>query len=165
MTSWIIPPCKWAATGLTADVLNFSFSGKGVGTDQVFNVDAIIASAFNDKISGGFNAERFQIGAGNDTVSGIFGNDTLLGQGGDDRLTGGSGHDLMIGGTGRDTFVFDAALTAANLDHVADFTGFDDTIQLVRTGAGPFDALAFGALDPSAFHLGTVATRAGQHVL
>ncbi len=71
----------------------------------------------------------------------------------------------MIGGTGRDGFVFDAALPAANVDHLADFTAVDDTIQLVRTGAGPFDGLAFGALDPSAFHLGTVATRAGQHVL
>lgn len=67
--------------GLTADVLNSSFSGKGVGTDQVFNVDAVIASAFNDKISGGFNAERFQMGTGNDTASGNFGNGTLLGQG------------------------------------------------------------------------------------
>ena len=160
--------------GLTADVLNFTFSGKGVGTDQVFNVEGIIASAFKDRISGGFNAERFQMGAGNDTVSGNFGNDTLLGQGGDDRLAGGdlndslaggSGHDLLIGGTGRDTFVFDVALTSANVDHVADFKAVDDTFQLVRSGSGPFDALAFGAMDPSAFHLGSVATRAGQHVL
>ena len=160
--------------GLTADVGSFAFSGKGVGTDEVFNVDVIIASAFNDKIIGGFNGERFLMGAGDDTVSGNFGNDTLLGMGGDDRLTGGdlndslsggAGQDVLIGGSGRDAFVFDVALIAGNLDHIADFKAVDDVIQLGRTGPGPFDALSFGALDPQAFHLGTTAAKASQHVL
>ena len=160
--------------GLTADALTSVYSGKGVGTDFVFNVEVIIASAFNDKINGGFNGERYVLGGGNDTASGNFGNDTLLGQGGDDRLNGGdlndsiaggAGHDLLIGGTGKDVFVFDAGLGAGNLDHGADFKAFDDQIQLTRTGAGPFDALAFGALDPRAFHLGTVAVTASQHLL
>ncbi len=161
-------------TGLTANLGAFTASGKGIGSDQIFNVEALIASDFNDRVTGGFNSERLDLGLGNDTAAGGFGLDTLRGMGGDDRLNGGDlddslvggfGNDLLIGGAGRDRFVFDGAVSAGNLDHIADFNHADDTIILTRSGTGPFDALHFGTLTRGAFHAGTAAVTANQHVI
>ncbi len=160
--------------GLTADLSAFTASGKGAGHDAVFNVEGVIGSAFADHITGSFNSDRILAGAGDDRVLGGFNNDTLLGQAGNDRLNGGDlndnldggfGRDTLTGGSGADAFVFSVALIAGNLDHINDFSHADDTIVLTRTGTGPFDALTLGALAKGGFHLGAVATAAGQHVL
>jgi Ca2+-binding RTX toxin-like protein len=54
----------------------------------------------------------------------------LTGGDGNDRLLGKLGKDVLTGGRGKDIFVFDAALTKANVDQITDFSVVDDTLWL-----------------------------------
>jgi serralysin len=73
---------------------------------------------------------------------------TIKGGAGADFLDGGAGADMLQGLGGRDTFVFRSALDGSNVDHIADFSQVDDTIQL---SASVFTTLAPGALQAGAF--------------
>jgi hypothetical protein len=84
-------------------------------------------------------------------LGGGDGNDTLLGKGGADVLSGGNGSDKLSGGKGADAFVFDAALTAANIDTVTDFVSGSDKLRL---DDDVFTALGTGALPGTAFRAG-----------
>ncbi len=142
--------------GLVADMAMNTATGAGVGTDQIFNIENLIGSAFRDTVLGDFNGNRIEGRGGNDRLDGNFGNDTLV---------GGAGRDTLIGGLGHDSFVFSSALVAGNLDRLVGFSHADDTMLLTRTGSGPFDALDFGALTANEFRAGTTATTTAQHIL
>ena len=136
--------------GVTVNLANFTASGLGIGTDQLFHIENIIGSAYNDVIRGDAGANRFQGGAGADT------------------LNGGAGHDRLSGGPGADSFIFNSGpVTAlkANSDHITDFTAGEDHILLGRSSAGPFATIAFGILNDGAFHVGSEATSAQQRIL
>lgn len=83
-----------------------------------------------EKLAGTMFADRLVGGGGNDVMNGA---------GNNDRLEGGKGNDTLTGGSGADTFVFDAALSGGNLDHITDFRNRDDSIAL--------DQRIFTALD------------------
>jgi Ca2+-binding RTX toxin-like protein len=102
--------------------------------------------------------------AGANTLNGLAGNDSLRGMGGNDRLYGSDGNDTLAGGGGNDIFVFNTALNAStNVDTITDFSAPADTIWLEDA---IFTTLTTrGALAASAFHIGTSATTAAQHVL
>lgn len=78
-------------------------------------------------------------GLGNDSLSGILGNDTL---------NGGLGNDSLTGGSGTDFFVFNTALSAANIDRVADFAAGTDEIRIENA---IFTGIAGGVLTSGAF--------------
>jgi Ca2+-binding RTX toxin-like protein len=85
---------------------------------------------------------------GNNTLDGGGGADVLIGGGGGDALIGGAGNDTLTGGAGADRFVFNSALTVANVDRITDYNVADDDIWLenwVFTGFwnGYVDARAF----------------------
>lgn len=69
-------------------------------TDELFNIENVIGSAFGDRIIGDDNNNVISAGGGNDTVSGAGGNDTLFGEEDNDVLNGDAGNDLLIGGSG-----------------------------------------------------------------
>ncbi|NER27111.1 MAG: calcium-binding protein [Symploca sp. SIO1C4] len=69
-------------------------------TDQIYNVENVIGSAFDDEIIGDANDNTIFAGAGKDKVSGDAGNDTLFGEDGNDTLNGDAGDDYLVGGTG-----------------------------------------------------------------
>jgi len=125
------------------------------GNDQVFGRkgnDLLDGGAGNDYVIGGDGtAGAGLIGTGNDTLYGGIGNDSLFGGDGADILYGGTGKDVLYGGAGKDIFVFDASLTSANIDQVADFRPVDDTIMLSRA---IFTKIAKGTLSSKAFVVG-----------
>lgn len=120
-------------------------------------------------ISGGLEANLFQVGAagddgsvsvvfdgwggddtliggaGVDVLRGQFGADTIDGRGGDDRLVGGQGADLLSGGTGADRFIYTRtsdSVVGAN-DRIIDFRHAEgDLIDL-----SAIDAVAGGTDD------------------
>jgi Ca2+-binding RTX toxin-like protein len=61
------------------------------------------ATAGDDTLSGGPDADQIDGLAGNDTIEGNGGNDTLIGGEGNDILAGGAGNDTLRGGAGNDT--------------------------------------------------------------
>ena len=105
-----------APAGITADL---SYTGNwtyGDGNDQLYSIENIKGSAFNDTLTGGAGPNVLEGGAGNDTLSGGGGGDTLLGGAGDDRLTGGIGDDIIDGGAGNDTASYANASFSVRVD-------------------------------------------------
>jgi Ca2+-binding RTX toxin-like protein len=78
----------------------------------------------------------------------------IVGNGAANVLGGGLGKDELTGGAGADAFVFNAPLTAANADVVADFASGVDKIRLENA---IFKGLAAGALGVGVFHVGATA--------
>jgi serralysin len=110
--------------------------------------------------------------ASNNTLTGNNFNNTLTGGVGADVLRGGFGNDVLIGGVGVDTltgganndfFVFNAPLSAANRDVVADFYAPQDTFRLenaVMTKLG-----AAGVLKANQYFAGAAAHDADDRII
>jgi Ca2+-binding RTX toxin-like protein len=139
------------------------FINGGVGNDTL-NGDAGMDTAYggfgDDLINGGDDNDTLNGEWGNDILNGNAGNDYLLGGFGNDLLNGGEGVDTLHGGEGEDTFAFDAL--SDGIDFLADFNVVDDMIRIASSFGG---GLAAGALEASAFHLGSAATAASHRVI
>lgn len=93
----------------------------GAGLDRLTDIDGLIGTQFNDRLSGRLDAwsdqqgwvfdEFLDGGAGDDQISGGSGADTLLGGDGDDVLNGGKGNDVISGGKGWDVLVLTGVRT------------------------------------------------------
>jgi len=79
--------------------LNQATDGFG-DTDQIFEVENIIGSAFKDTLTGDGNNNTILGGKGEDTIDGGAGNDRLFGEDDNDRIFGGIGDDYLVGGSG-----------------------------------------------------------------
>ncbi len=99
-----------------------------------------------------------------DVITGDAGRNILYGYDGDDILNGGDAKDALRGGAGADQFVFDTALADSNVDRILDFEAGLDMLIL----AGDiFVGLAYGVLSADAFHLaaGGLAANAGHRII
>lgn len=75
----------------------------GSGSDRLLNIESLIGSNFNDKLTG------------NSSVN---------------TLNGGLGNDTLDGGAGNDVFRFSSTLSPANIDRINGYIVVNDTIQL-----------------------------------
>ena len=75
---------------------------KQVGNDQVFNIENVKGTAYNDSMVGDAQNNLLEGNAGNDYIDGGVGDDTLRGGTGNDTLRGGVGNDILDGGDGID---------------------------------------------------------------
>ncbi len=89
-----------APAGVTLDLTGGFASGDG--DDEVFKVERVLGSDFNDNFRGTSLNETFQTRKGNDSVRSAGGDDTVKSGGGRDNVAGGSGDDLIRGGAGGD---------------------------------------------------------------
>jgi Ca2+-binding RTX toxin-like protein len=98
------------------------------------------------------------------TLSGAGAADKLSGAGGNDLLDGGVGNDMLTGGAGQDSFLFDTTLNGAtNVDKILDYTVGTDQIVLDNHIFTAFTAI--GGIGASAFHEGTSAGDADDHII
>lgn len=107
----------WAGDGVDGDATG----------DALIEIENLIGSAFNDRLTGADVANR---------ISGGAGDDLILGLDGADQLVGGEGNDTLTGGAGNDAFQFFAS--EGGNDIVADFSAgaaSDDVISLNGFGA------------------------------
>ncbi len=88
-------------SGLVLDLQTGIHSGWATG-DQFNSIEAIIATDFNDDLTGSDGAETLYGNGGDDTIRANGGNDTVLGGQGHDQIWGGTGHDVIQGGDGDD---------------------------------------------------------------
>ena len=110
-----------------------------VGIDQLFGIEGMIGSAFNDRLTGN---------RGNNELVGLDGNDLLVGQAGNDKLDGGAGVDTLKGGAGADIFVFSVLPAPGEApDVIADFQRGIDRIAL--------SSIAFTMLDNLRLDIGS----------
>lgn len=117
-------------------------TGKGSGAeaadDTYANIENVLGSAFDDRLTDNAGANRLTGGAGNDALNGADGNDILVGGAGADVLNGGAGDrdaadyqsagaavtvNLVTGGTGGEA----AGDTYKGVEFVYG-SGFDDVI-------------------------------------
>ena len=78
----------------------FTQGGHAIG-DILVNIETLLGSNFDDRLSGD---------AGDNRLEGSFGNDILNGSAGDDILNGGDGDDTLNGGAGSDVAVFNGSI-------------------------------------------------------
>ncbi|MFB2879851.1 calcium-binding protein [Floridanema aerugineum] len=71
--------------------------------DQLFNIENVVGSIFNDEITGDAKANIITAGDGNDLIYGREGNDSIYGETGEDAIFAEAGDDLIVGGKGADT--------------------------------------------------------------
>jgi Ca2+-binding RTX toxin-like protein len=124
------------------------FNGEGGGIDNVHstvtwalgvNLENLYLEGTANIGGSGNDSDNILVGnSGWNSLFGGAGNDTIDGGAGDDVISGGSGHDILTGGTGADKFVFDAALTSGNSDHITDFQVGVDKIVLSSSVFGLF---------------------------
>lgn len=112
-------------------------TSNGVGVADLFSIENVRGTSFNDIITGNALANVLDGGGGADRLDGGAGNDTLIGGGGNDTLIGGAGNDVLTGGTGSDTFRFGPGW---GQDTITDFTRKQDKIAIV--GVNGLDAFA-----------------------
>ena len=80
----------------------------------------------------------FEVGGGNDTLTGTSAADTLIGLGGNDVLKGLAGADTLKGGTGADDFIYASTTdspSGTGRDSIADFLKGTDDIVLTAIDA------------------------------
>jgi len=93
----------------------------GDGADSLAEIENVLGSDFNDRLSGGPGGNLLKGADGNDVLSGRRGSDRLRGDAGKDVLTGGKHSDRLYGGAGRDVF----HARDRTRDHVFGGTGLD----------------------------------------
>jgi len=107
----------------------FAFHELSGEEDQLFSIENVTGSAFNDFINGNDSSNVIDGGAGGDALFGRGGDDLLIGGEGDDFLRGSAGADTLDGGSGWDRVSsFVVAPTAGisfdlNIQGVAQDTG------------------------------------------
>lgn len=93
------------------------------------NVEKVIGTNFNDKLTLSGGTVYLDGGLGNDTLVGAAFNDSLYGGAGNDSLTGGAGNDSLFGGEGNDTLTGgagnDTVYAGAGDDTVTTTSGAD----------------------------------------
>jgi Ca2+-binding RTX toxin-like protein len=107
----------------------------GAGIDTLVGIEAIIATRFNDTLTGG---------AGNDRLVAMDGADYANGAGGDDIIEGGLGDDTLYGGSGRDTASFLLAAGPVVVSLLLQYTR-QDTLGAGRDYLSGFENLVGGA--------------------
>ncbi|MDQ4086876.1 MAG: hypothetical protein M3177_02500 [Pseudomonadota bacterium] len=148
--------------GAGADILYGGLGGDVMVGDG--GSDLLYGDAGNDKLYGNDGVDTLLGGSGNDRLWGGANTDVLEGGAGADRLNGGAGNDILVGGSGTDRFYFNTPLSSTgNVDAIGDFASADDSIFLNRaTFSG---ILGNGALNASAFHVGTAAADASDRII
>ena len=94
---------------LSREVINLSENEArgGDGIDDIFNIENVIGTKFNDEITGDNNNNILSGNKGDDTIYGLNGDDTLNGDAGNDTLSGGLGDDIIDGSVGNDTISYE----------------------------------------------------------
>jgi Ca2+-binding RTX toxin-like protein len=95
--------------------------------DQIFGVENVIGSNYNDILRGNNSDNVLNGGHGNDGLVGGGGNDTLLGGAGDDYfMNGGPGADILDGGLGNDTANYSGSSTGVFVSLYNDLAFYGD---------------------------------------
>ncbi|WP_417258356.1 hypothetical protein [Celeribacter sp.] len=88
--------------GLELDMTDPSKNKGGASGDIFTSIEAIVATNYNDILSGSTETDQFFGLDGDDKIYGLEGADNLDGGDGNDTLLGGTDHDMLYGGDGSD---------------------------------------------------------------
>jgi len=101
-------PYDWAGAAVSVSLLRTSAQATGGGgTDTLRQVENLVGTRFDDRLTGS---------TGDNHLEGGLGNDTILASGGDDIIGGGLGTNLLDGGSGSDWVLYDWADAAVSVN-------------------------------------------------
>ena len=102
----------------------------GDGADSLAEIENVLGSEFNDRLSGG---------SGGNVLSGAGGKDVIAGRRGSDRLDGGAGNDVLTGGKQSDGSTAAPAATSSMREMVCATTCSAEpaVMSLESTGGRP----------------------------
>jgi Ca2+-binding RTX toxin-like protein len=122
----------------------------GNGTDYIWGGDYIDYLFGNDADDANDSVYELSDDDGaNDYLYGEAGDDVLYGGAGHDVLDGGADRDFLFGGSGYDRFVFEIPngwtdSKVSDPDHIMDFSGADDWIDMPVAGTAPSSVYEVG---------------------
>ena len=120
-------------TGVAAVTVNLGLAGPqatGYGLDSFVLIENVLGGSGSDVLTGNSLANSLNGGDGSDT------------------LAGGLGLDTLNGGAGADTFLFNTAVSPANIDTIIGYAAVDDSIHLENAA---FTGMVAGGLAANAF--------------
>ena len=100
------------SAGVTCTPASFEASG---GRHKLFNIENVIGSAGNDRITGNNRFNILRGGPGNDTLTSI-GGDNLYGDAGNDHFNAAAGYDQIDGGPGTDVVSYLGATAGVDVN-------------------------------------------------
>ena len=118
----------------TAVSVNLRFgtgSGGEAQGDVLVDIERVLGGRFNDRLTGGADADTLDGGSGNDVIVGSSGANLLIGGGGNDTVLGGADNDRLVGGSGNDILA-----GGAGIDRLTGGDGAD-----ILTGGAGIDLL------------------------
>jgi Ca2+-binding RTX toxin-like protein len=133
---------EFASRATSAVVVDFAagtISGGSSGSISFTGIERVVASNFNDSLSG------------------TAGGQTLAGQAGADTLWGAGGVDTLWGGGGADTFIF-REMGTANADSVRDWASGTDEVALDNSAFTAIGALGDFAAGDARFKANSTGT-------
>lgn len=111
-----------AAAAITVDLSNEKASDDGdSGSDDLYNIENVTGSDYNDTLTGDGNGNALDGGAGNDSLFGF------------------AGYNLIDGGTGADTVDYSSLTAGVTVDLTSDYALYDegyDSISNVENVTG-----------------------------
>jgi Ca2+-binding RTX toxin-like protein len=90
-----------ASSAVTVNLATGRTTG-GAGNDTLSGIETVVASSFNDTLTGSAQADQLVGGKGDDSIDGAAGGDLLFGGKGNDTVAGGAGNDWLEGDLGND---------------------------------------------------------------
>jgi Ca2+-binding RTX toxin-like protein len=110
------------------------------------------------------NVERLTLKGGSANINGTGNNlkNIIVGNTGNNTINGWLNKDTLTGGSGQDRFLFNSALSSANVDAITDFSLTDDQIRLENS---VFIGLSPGTLPAAAFRIGNQATTPAHRII
>ncbi len=127
---------------------NVNTGGAAEG-DLIYNVEAVVGSAFDDHITGGDDKDYLRGENGDDFLDGGLGGDQLFGGHGDDTYYYAAGRDTVHEtSTGIDTIVFDAVWSPDDATLVGNVLVFDAGVhELIFNNLALFEIFSFAGYD------------------
>ncbi|MEM7470504.1 MAG: calcium-binding protein [Pseudomonadota bacterium] len=127
-----------ATSGVSVDLTTQIVLGGNLGTNFVQGMENVVATQWDDTLTGSSVENNFLAGAGDDSLSGLGGDDTLDAGAGDDTLSGGSGADSLLGGDNDDVLI-----GGTGADTLDGGTGFD-IVDYSSEASAVFVSTSFG---------------------
>ena len=113
----------YANNGITINLNLTTVTVAGTDVDTISSIENVIATDYNDTITGTNSANTITAGDGNDTIDAGGGNDVIDAGNGNDSITASAGTDTIDGGNGNDTIDYSAFTNGISVV-IDDATGF-----------------------------------------
>ena len=133
----------YSSAGVIISLAAGSASGGDAEGDELFDIENLTGSKFNDSLTGDSSDNKLVGGAGDDELSGGAGDDRLSGGTGADALSGGTGADILRGGTGDDELSGGAGADTLYGGAGADILSGGAGADILDGGNGAFDTVSY----------------------